>query len=156
MSAPTITNLTPTFGPARNISPVPVTINGTGFTAASVVQFGPGRFVLFTVVNDNTIQVPNANADLLDMPTVPSAVAVTVTTPSGTSTNNAHNNFIHTKEIGRPIPHVLTPTSYLFLISILHQLHLVLSLDSQELNQMMLACCQMEVLPMLPTLARII
>ncbi|WP_223693745.1 IPT/TIG domain-containing protein [Leifsonia poae] len=54
-TAPVITGLTPTHGPAAGGTAV--TITGTGFTGATGVTFGGTAGTTFTVVNDTTITV---------------------------------------------------------------------------------------------------
>ena len=54
-----------------------MTITGTNFTGATVVDFGTNAATNLTVVNDTTITA--------DSPAGAGTVDVTVTTPSGTS-----------------------------------------------------------------------
>lgn len=92
MATPQVFNLSPPFGDVKTPTPPPVTITGTGFLGATAVNFGPGRPVPFIVINDTTIQVPDANAPTTS-PAVPMVVQVTVTTPAGTSGDNGHENY---------------------------------------------------------------
>ncbi len=58
-----------------------VTLQGTGFTGATQVNFGTAQALTFTVVSDTTITAtvpPNA---------LPGSAPVTVVTPAGTSPN---------------------------------------------------------------------
>ena len=48
-ATPTVTGLNPTFGPTAGGTPV--TISGTNFTGATVVDFGPNAATNFTVVS---------------------------------------------------------------------------------------------------------
>ena len=66
-----------------------MTITGTNLAGATVVHFGTTAATNFTVVNDNTITAtsPAGTAGTVD---------VTVTTPSGTSTTSAADQFTYT------------------------------------------------------------
>ena len=52
-ATPTVTGLNPTFGPT--VGGTPVTISGTNFTGATVVDFGPNAATNLTVVSATTI-----------------------------------------------------------------------------------------------------
>ncbi len=74
ISAPAVTGISPSAGPLSG-GPT-VTITGTGFTGATVVQFGGANASNVTVVSDTTITAsPPSHAA--------AAVDVTVTTPAG-------------------------------------------------------------------------
>jgi hypothetical protein len=75
--APTVTSLSPAAGPVAGGTVV--TITGTGFTAATSVNFGGNLGTSVTVVSDTQITVTSPSGSA-------GAVAVTVTTPGGTST----------------------------------------------------------------------
>src|ERR1700733_2285999 len=77
-AAPSVTGLNPTFGPT--VGGTAVTISGTNFTGATVVDFGPNAATNLTVVSPTTITA--------DSPAGTGTVDVTVTTPSGTSPTN--------------------------------------------------------------------
>lgn len=83
-AAPTITSITPAFGPAAggNI----IRINGTGFTADSVAYFGNTRATstFFVTANQLTVTVPPGNVG---------AAAVTVHTGGATTNNPANYNY---------------------------------------------------------------
>ena len=72
---PTVTAVSPSMGPVAGGNTV--TITGTGLTLATAVHFGPGAATGVTVVSDNqvTVQAPSGSG----------TVAVTVSTPGGTS-----------------------------------------------------------------------
>ena len=74
---PTVTTITPTSGPTAGGTTV--TINGTGFTGATRVAFGPVPASSFTVVSDTKITAV-APAEAASMQTI------FVTTAGGTST----------------------------------------------------------------------
>ena len=60
LSPPTVTSLAPTSG--TEAGGTPVTITGTGFTGATVVDFGTTSASTFSVVNDTTIDVTSPAA----------------------------------------------------------------------------------------------
>ena len=93
-AAPTVTGLSPTSGPA--VGGTLVTITGTGFTGAPVVDFGTTAATGVTVVNSTTITA--------DSPVGTGTVNVTVTTPVGTSATSTADQFTY----AAPPP---TPTS---------------------------------------------
>ena len=95
-SAPTVTGLNPTFGPS--VGGTAVTITGTNFTGATVVDFGTNEATNLTVVNDTTITA--------DSPAGAGTVDVTVTTPDGTSPTNLADEFTYSPTIT-----VISPTS---------------------------------------------
>lgn len=74
--APRVTAASVTLGPASGGTALVLT--GTGFSAATAVQFGDLPAASFTVVNDTTIDVVAPSAP-------PGTVALTVTSPGGTS-----------------------------------------------------------------------
>ncbi|MFF2148937.1 IPT/TIG domain-containing protein [Kitasatospora sp. NPDC058190] len=91
-ASPVITALSPASGPTGGTNIV--TINGSGFTGATLVQFGSAS-ALFTVVSDAQI---TATA-----PAGTGSVPVTVTTPAGTS------NSVTYTYINAPVITSLTP-----------------------------------------------
>jgi hypothetical protein len=78
--APTVTELSPTHGPAAGGNTV--TIKGTGFTGANAVHFGAAAATSVTVVGatEVTAKAPAGTAG--------STVEVTVTTPEGGTSGN--------------------------------------------------------------------
>jgi large repetitive protein len=83
--APTVASLTPSFGPAAGGTSV--TIDGTGFTGATVVDFGTTAATNLTFVSDTELTV--------DSPAGTGTVDVTVTTPSGTSSTSPDDLFTY-------------------------------------------------------------
>ena len=73
--APAVTGLSPTSGPVAGGTLV--TISGSGFTGATIVDFGIVEATNVTVVNDTEITA--------DSPAGTGMVDVRVTTPAGTS-----------------------------------------------------------------------
>jgi hypothetical protein len=84
-AAPVVTGLSPTTGPAAGGTLV--TITGTSFTGATVVDFGTTPGTNLTVVSDTTITV--------DSPAGTGTVDVTVTTPGGTSATSSADQFTY-------------------------------------------------------------
>lgn len=78
-AAPSVTSVNPLSG--GSAGGTIVTIHGSGFTGATAVHFGKTPSLVFTVLNDTTIQ---ATAPIH----VPQAIQITVVTPSGTSPLN--------------------------------------------------------------------
>ncbi len=95
-ATPTVTGLNPTFGPTAGGTPV--TISGTNFTGATVVDFGPNAATNLTVVSATMITA--------DSPAGSGTVDVTVTTPSGTSPINLADEFTYSPTIT-----MISPTS---------------------------------------------
>ena len=83
--APTVTGLSPTSGLAAGGTLV--TITGTGFTGATIVDFGTTPGTNLTVISDTSLTV--------DSPAGSGTVDVTVTTPSGTSAITAADRFAY-------------------------------------------------------------
>ena len=81
----TVSGLSATSGPAAGGTVL--TISGSGFTGATAVDFGSTPAVSFTVVSDTLI------AATVPPGTPGQTVQVTVTTPSGTSTTAAADQF---------------------------------------------------------------
>jgi hypothetical protein len=79
-----------------------VTISGTSFTGATVVDFGTTAASSFTVVNDTTIMATS--------PAGTGTVDVTVTTPSGTSATSPADQFTFTA-VAAPAVTGLSPNS---------------------------------------------
>ena len=84
-AAPTVTGINPSSGPAAGDTLV--TITGTGFTGATVVDFGTTAATNVTVVNNTTITA--------DSPPGTGVVDVTVTTPVGTSATSSAGAFTY-------------------------------------------------------------
>lgn len=97
-SGPTVTSISPKFGPVEGGTLV--TITGSGFTGATSVTFG-ATSVTPTVVNDTTITAtsPARAAGTVD---------VRVVTPLGTSANTAADDFVYG---GGPIITSISPTN---------------------------------------------
>jgi IPT/TIG domain len=95
-ATPTVTGLNPTFG--ATVGGTAVTISGTNFTGATVVDFGPNAATNLTVVSATTITA--------DSPAGSGTVNVTVTTPSGTSPTNLADEFTYSPTIA-----AISPTS---------------------------------------------
>ena len=85
---PTVTGISPTYGP--NEGGTNVTIMGTGFTGATAVSFGPNPALSFNVTSDTSITATSpANA------TVGAIVNVRVTTPDGKSAKTPAGAFAY-------------------------------------------------------------
>jgi hypothetical protein len=86
---PTVTNVNPNSG-ITNGGLTPVTITGTGFIAATSVNFGSVAATAMTVQSDTQITVTT--------PAVGSVgpVDVTVITPAGTSATSQADQFLYT------------------------------------------------------------
>ena len=84
-TAPTVTSISPTSGPAGGGTPV--TVTGTNFTGATAVHFGSTAASSFTVNSAVSISTTSpAGTGLVD---------VTVTTPAGTSATSANDQFTY-------------------------------------------------------------
>ncbi len=85
-AGPSITSISPTTGSIGGGTIV--TINGSGFTGATAVSFGGTPATTFTV-----------NTDIKITATAPAhaagTVSISVTTPSGTSTDTSADNFVY-------------------------------------------------------------
>ena len=90
--APTVTGISPAFGPLAGGTTV--TITGTDFTGATAVAFGGTPASSFTVTSDTSI---TATAPAEGYGTVD----VTVTTAAGTSTARAADHFTYVNEIAK-------------------------------------------------------
>ena len=99
VTAPAVTSLSPTSGTAAGGTPV--TITGTGFTGATVVDFGTTPATDLNVLNDTSITV--------DSPAGTGTVDVTVTTPAGTSPTTSADQFTYTAVTSAPRGHQLEP-----------------------------------------------
>ncbi|MFS7873609.1 IPT/TIG domain-containing protein, partial [Streptomyces asiaticus] len=96
--APVVTSVSPAQGnPAGG---TPVTINGSGFIGATVVRFGPNLATNVVVVSDTQITART--------PPGSGTVKVTVTGPTGTSTQNV---FFTYTTVAAPVLTALSPTS---------------------------------------------
>jgi IPT/TIG domain len=84
-TTPTVTGLSPTFGPAAGGTFV--TISGTNFVDVTAVDFGTTPATGETVINSNTITV--------DSPPGMGIVDLTVTTDTGTSPTNPADQFTY-------------------------------------------------------------
>jgi large repetitive protein len=87
---PTVTGLSPSSGPLTGRTPV--TITGSGFTAATTVSFG-GIPALFTVVDDSTIDAIAPVGEAVD------SVAVTVSSIGGTSPSTPADVYNYTPPV---------------------------------------------------------
>lgn len=90
-NAPTVTGVSPASGPAAGGTNV--TVTGTNFTGATVVNFGPSNPATFSVTNPTTISVPSS-------PSGSGTVDVTVTTPCGTSAISAADEYTYNAYVG--------------------------------------------------------
>ncbi|TMU98041.1 IPT/TIG domain-containing protein [Streptomyces sp. DASNCL29] len=96
--APVVTSVSPTQGnPAGG---TPVTINGSGFTGATVVRFGANLATNVVVVSNTQITART--------PPGSGTAKVTVTGPTGTSTQNV---FFTYTTVAAPVLTALSPTS---------------------------------------------
>jgi hypothetical protein len=100
---PAVTAVTPTSGTMAGATTVAVT--GSGFTGATAVSFGGTAAPSFTVVSDTAITVTSPYH-------ASGTVDITVTTPSGTSTTSAADQYSYVYVSG-PAPAVtaISPTS---------------------------------------------
>ncbi len=96
--SPTVTDISPSSGPARGGTPV--TITGSGFTGATTVDFGIGNAATFTANNDTTL--------IATSPPGTGTVDITVTTFNGSSTPSATNFFSY---LAAPIITSITPAT---------------------------------------------
>ena len=96
--APSISGVSPASGPPTGGTLV--TINGTGFTGATKVDFGTTPAAEFTVVSDTTITAHS--------PVGANTVDVSVTTSAGTSEPSSADHFSYTVTTS---PAVITPPS---------------------------------------------
>jgi hypothetical protein len=87
-SPPTVTGVSPNSEPTT--CGIAVTISGTNFTGATVVDFGAGNPATFSVTNSTTISVPSCPSGSAG------TVDVTVTTPGGTSATSSADHFTYT------------------------------------------------------------
>ena len=101
-AAPTVTGLNPTSGSTAGGNQV--TLTGTGFTGATAVTFGATAATSFSVQSATQI-----------LATAPAHAAgpvnVTVTTPAGTSTTGAGNQYTYVAPVAAPTVTGLNPTS---------------------------------------------
>ena len=99
IAPPAVSGLSPTFGPIAGGNTV--TITGTGFTGANMVNFG-GTNLVPTVVNDSTITVaaPAHAAGSVDVLVIHPA--------NGTSANTVADNYTY---LGAPTVTGLTPST---------------------------------------------
>jgi hypothetical protein len=82
---PVVSGVSPSDGPVAGGTPV--TINGTGFTTATSVDFGTGNPATFTVVSDSEIDATS--------PAGSGTVDVTVISPGGTSPTSSEDEFTY-------------------------------------------------------------
>jgi hypothetical protein len=94
VAAPTVSGLSPFVGPSAGGTPV--TITGTGFTAATAVDFGSNPATNLDIVNDMTI---NATS-----PPGTGLANVTVTTTGGTSSTSPADQFTYAPTISSISP----------------------------------------------------
>ncbi|MEU8826470.1 IPT/TIG domain-containing protein, partial [Streptomyces sp. NPDC048636] len=97
VTAPTVADLVPHFGPDTGGNTV--TIFGTGLTLTSAVDFGATPATGITVISDNQVTVT--------APAGTGTVAVTVTTPGGTSSTGSGNPYY--TYLGAPVLTSLNP-----------------------------------------------
>ncbi|WNE95583.1 IPT/TIG domain-containing protein [Streptomyces luomodiensis] len=97
ITAPTVSDLSPHFGPAAGANTV--TVFGSNLTLTSAVSFGANQATAITVVSDSQL---TATA-----PAGSGTVVVTVTTPGGTSTAATGNPYY--TYLGAPILTSLNP-----------------------------------------------
>ncbi len=100
-SAPSVSSLATTSGGSGGGTFV--TINGTGFTGATAVDFGTVSVPFFTVNSDSSIT-------LYSPPQSAATVHVTVTTPSGTSSTSADDEFTYNAASAPSISGLATST----------------------------------------------
>ena len=91
---PVVTSLDPSFGP--NAGGSQLTINGSGFTGATGVSFGTAQATSFRADSDSKITAVT--------PAGSGAVAVTVTTPGGSSDPAASPTFLFVEAATLPSP----------------------------------------------------
>jgi Family of unknown function (DUF6519)/IPT/TIG domain len=91
---PSVTGISTTAGPATGpiAGGTAVTIDGSGFTAATSVSFGTVNVTAITVNSDASISVTSPPAATT---TATSTVDITVTTPAGTSATSPADQFIY-------------------------------------------------------------
>jgi hypothetical protein len=87
-SPPTVAHVEPNHGPPRGGTTL--TITGTGFAGATAVSFGPSLATSFTVNSATSVTAVS--------PKGKRTVDITVTTPSGTSSSNAEDQFTYSKK----------------------------------------------------------
>jgi energy-converting hydrogenase Eha subunit A len=97
--APAVTSVSPSSGPSTG--GISVTINGSGFSGATTVDFGPSNPATFSLSDDTTIVATSPATGTLG------PVDVTVTTPGGTSAVTAADHYTY----GAPAPPVVTAVS---------------------------------------------
>ncbi|WP_432589093.1 IPT/TIG domain-containing protein [Streptomyces sp. HD1123-B1] len=97
VAAPTVSDLAPHFGPSAGGNTV--TVFGTGLTLTSSVDFGGSPATSITVISDNQLTVT--------APAGTGTVAVTVTTPGGTSSTGSGNPYY--TYLGAPVLTSLNP-----------------------------------------------
>ena len=99
VAAPTVSGISPTYGPTT--SGTSVVITGTNLTAASAVKFGSTNAISFTVNSATQITAtsPAGSAGTVD---------ITVTTTGGTSATGTGDQFTY---IGSPTVSGISPTS---------------------------------------------
>jgi len=85
--APVVTGVSPATGPLAGLTPV--TVTGSGFTNATGVRFGTVAATNLAVACDTQLTVTSPPA------TASGAVDVTVTTPGGTSSASAADQFTY-------------------------------------------------------------
>jgi hypothetical protein len=90
LTPPNVSSISPTAGPLTGNTVV--TVTGSGFTGATNVSFGTIAASSFTVVNDTTLTATSPAE-------AAGAVHITVTTPDGTSSKTAADQFTY-----EPVP----------------------------------------------------
>lgn len=112
---PVVTGVLPEYG--QTAGGTKVTITGSGFTGATVVNFGTVPAISFTITSDTEIKAtsPASTAGIVDL---------TVTTPEGTSAIVAADQFTYSDEI--PVPEFpITGLPAVLIISMLGVIHLI-------------------------------
>jgi IPT/TIG domain len=94
VALPAVTGVSPDSGPAAGGTTV--TISGSGFTGATLVDFGMSPATSLTVVSDTSITASS--------PPGSGTVDVTVTTPGGTSAATASDEFMYVPSVSSVNP----------------------------------------------------
>ncbi len=98
--APAVTGVTPATG--STAGGTPVTISGSGFSGATLVDFGANAATDVKVINDDSITAVS--------PAGTGTVDVTVTTPVGTSPTSPADQFVYTAAVA-PTVTALSPAT---------------------------------------------
>jgi len=90
---PTVTGISPVNGPT--VGGTTVTVTGTGFTAATSVNFGPAAGTTLTIQSDTQLTIVSPSVTAAGG----SPVDVTVITPAGTSATSAADRFTYIQPV---------------------------------------------------------